>query len=250
MPKIGQWLPVTGFPLEMTRASVATNRRARHFRSRVIKWSRANPRGLPWRDAKRSAYAVLIAELMLRRTRAAQVAPVFRRFIADFPTVRSLASARSDAVNRVVASLGLHWRSSAFIAVARELTARHGGQVPSDHASLLHLPGVGDYVASAVRALAFDLGAILVDTNTVRVAARYFGFHYGPETRRDPSARARIALLHDPRWPRASAQALLDFAASICRARDPRCAVCPVRTMCRYALSARVRSRVDAITDS
>jgi A/G-specific adenine glycosylase len=217
--------------------SAAAGARALTFRRRISKWSKANPRKLPWRTARIGAYRVLIAELMLRRTRAAQVAPVFRQFIAMFPNAATLAAADPALVGEAVASLGLRWRVPSFVGVARQLRDAYGGRVPRDRASLLLLPGVGDYVSSAVRAFAFGLEAVLVDTNTVRVAARYFGFDHGPETRRNANARSFVALLHNPKNTRASAQALLDFAASVCVARRPHCPECPVRTMCMYGRS-------------
>jgi A/G-specific adenine glycosylase len=231
---IGPKVPINVRARSGRLAASAAAANAQVFRDRIAKWSQANPRRLPWRASRIGAYEILIAELMLRRTRVAQVVPVFRQFVLMFPNAATLAAADPRRVGAAVASLGLRWRVPSFVGVARQLRDAYGGRVPRDRDSLLLLPGVGDYVSSAVRAFAFDLEAVLVDTNTVRVAARYFGFDHGPETRRNANARSFVALLHDPKNSRRSAQALLDFAASICVARRPRCPECPVVTICAY----------------
>lgn len=177
---------------------------------------------------------------MLRRTRAEQVAPVFTRFMARFPDARSLSGATEGKVEDIVRPLGLAWRVPAFRLMARALVERHGGNVPADRDQLLALPGVGDYVAAAVLALAFDLPAMLVDTNTVRVAGRYYGFHYHAESRRNRQVRDQVARLFDPTQPRTSARAVLDFASMVCRARLPLCGACPVLEHCAAHRSVEV----------
>jgi A/G-specific adenine glycosylase len=205
-----------------------------YFRRRVVVWATGARRQFPWRET-RDPFLILMAELMLRRTRADQVGPVFIRFRERFPDPASLLLANGDDLNELLRPLGLAWRVPAFQLTARMLLEQFGGVVPRIYTDLCRLPGAGDYVASAVRAFAFNEAAVLVDTNTVRVAGRYFGFDYSPESRRNREVRHQVARLFDAARPRESARDLLDFASLICRARAPRCSECPVSAHCHYA---------------
>ncbi|MDQ2809596.1 MAG: hypothetical protein M3Z04_22205 [Chloroflexota bacterium] len=204
-------------------------------RRTLLAWYPGGARSFPWRGA-RDPYQVLVAELMLRRTQARQVAPVYLHFLQHFPTVRDLDQATADAVSALLYPLGLGWRAANFKALAAVIMARFAGQIPADRTALLSLPGVGPYVADAVRCFAFGVAAPLVDTNTVRVAARYFGFAYTQESRRRPAVIAAVAALVDPADAARSNYALLDFAAIVCQARTPHHAACPLAGECRYYL--------------
>lgn len=212
-----------------------------YFRDRVSTWARAHKRQFPWRDTD-DPFAILIAEIMLRRTRAEQVIPVYQRFRARFPTPSALAGADPEAVAEIVRPLGLTWRVPAFQALGRVLRDAMHGQVPEARSELQEFSGVGDYVAAAVRIFAFNRPDTLVDTNTVRVAGRYFGFAYHPESRRNRLVRMAIDRLHDHAQPRESGEALLDFAALVCQATTPHCEACPVSGRCVYFVSQKVSS--------
>lgn len=216
----------------------AAGRKSALFRKRVMGWASSRQRSVPWREPP-EPYRVLVAELMLRRTRASQVVPIFVRFMKRFRTVRSLAASSEREVSTLLKPLGLRWRSPAFRRLATEVVDKHDGRVPEIESALRALPGVGDYVANAVLAFAFDSPAVLVDTNTVRLAARFFGFSYGPESRRNPAVRAAVAEFFEPDRPRASAVAVLDFASLVCRARLPLCSQCPVVDLCVYGRAER-----------
>lgn len=206
---------------------------ARYFRQQILEWGKSHRREFPWRQTT-DPYAILIAEMMLRRTQARQVAPVYQAFLSRFPTPQALAAAPPQEVEALLRPLGLAWRVPAFQGMARQLVERYDGRVPCDRQALLSLPGVGDYVADAVRCLAFGHPVALVDSNTVRVAGRYFGFPVNAESRRRKAVRQAVARLVDPSAPRESNLALLDFAALVCRARQPRHDRCPVADRCAF----------------
>ena len=202
--------------------------------ARTIAWHRSHARDFPWRRTDQP-FQVLLAELMLRRTQAIQVAPVYERFVARFPDAASLNAASESEVADLLRPLGLTWRVPAFRQLAAVLVERHGGDVPTDRSAMMALPGVGDYVASAVRSVAFSIHDPIYDTNTVRVAGRMFGFPTHAESRRRRPVRAAIDRLFDPAHPRDSALALLDLAALICRPTRPQCEACPLAADCSYA---------------
>jgi A/G-specific adenine glycosylase len=213
---------------------VTTNlRRIRTFRKAVLAWGRRHLREFPWRET-RDPYRILLAEIMLRRTRPAQVLPVYRQFLKAFPSSRSLAAADESHLRGILAPLGLRWRAENVIALSQALK----GAEPSLLATSLvrHLPGVGDYVASAVQVMAFDRPRVMIDANVIRVLGRYWGYRVHAEARREgrfcdlakaclPSRQARLYTL-----------ALLDIGATICLPRRPRCMSCPLQLNCVFAL--------------
>jgi A/G-specific adenine glycosylase len=172
---------------------------------------------------------------MLHQTQAARVVSAFERFVASFPTVRSLASAPRADVVRAWAGLGHNRRAVWLSEAARVIEREHGGSVPSDPRALASLPGVGPYTAAAVASLAFGLPVATVDTNARRVVARV---RLGADA---ADAPARLVLEGADAWldrtdPGAWNQALMDLGREVCRPR-PRCDACPLAPGCRFALS-------------
>jgi A/G-specific adenine glycosylase len=212
--------------------------KARFFRTHLRKWIPGRLRQFPWRRTT-DPYSILMAELMLRRTRAAQVTPVLERFLDRYPDVATLANAEASEVESIVQPLGLRWRVPAFIAVAQRVKAEFVGSVPQERASLLSLHGVGPYVADAVRCFAFGEPVAIVDTNTARVAGRYFGLPVTPESRRNRKVIEAVTMLMDPARPRISNLGMLDFAATVCRATRPDCDACPVAAQCSWYKTQR-----------
>jgi A/G-specific adenine glycosylase len=187
-------------------------------------------RDLPWRSppglAPPDSYRVWLSEVMLQQTTVAAVAPRFERFTARWPTVEALAAAPDEEVLGEWAGLGYYARARNLIACAREVV-RKGG-FPDTEAELRRLPGIGDYTAAAIAAIAFGKRAVVVDSNVERVAARLFAL----------SEPTRIALRHavDSITPDKNAgdfaQAIMDLGATICRPREPNCGVCPLTADC------------------
>lgn len=201
------------------------------LRQKLLTWFDKHGRTFPWRQT-RNPYHVLMAEMMLRRTQARQVVPVFHQFLLLFPDPSTLTTADSSLVERTLYSLGLAWRVPAFQGVAQALVDRFHGQVIADYHELLTLPGVGDYVAAAVCCFAFEQPLILADTNTVRVAGRVFGVPTNAESRRRKSVRALLEYLLDTDHPREFNLGLLDLAALICVPGIPHCDRCPILEYC------------------
>ncbi len=206
---------------------------AEFARRELLRWYDTAARTFPWRN-EIDPYHVLMAEMMLRRTQAKQVIPVYHQFISRYPDVESLDQAPADEVAEILRPLGLGWRVDNFKILARQIVTRHQGRVPRDRQELLALTGVGPYVADAIRSFSFHEPSVIVDTNTVRVAARYFGFDYNPESRRRKAVIQAVSHLITRHEPARSNYALLDFAALVCRARDPLHNTCPLASYCAY----------------
>jgi len=219
----------------MARAAMSDRRleHANNIRESLLSFGRSRSRNFPWRSS-RDPYRVLVAEVLLHRTRAEQVVPLYEAFLKRFPDPEELATAELGEVHHVLRSAGLRWRVDALHAMGRELLARFGGQVPSEREALESLPGVSQYIASAVRCFAFGRAEALLDTNTVRIAGRLFGVPLTDGSRRSKAMRELLRSILDTEHPRDFNFALIDFGALVCRSRDPRCASCPISEYCTF----------------
>ncbi len=211
------------------------------FWTDLHRWGIDNRRVFPWRTST-NPFHVLMAEMMLRRTRADQVVRVYNSFIERYADPRSLADAEPAEVAEVLYSLGLAWRVPAFRQLARILVERYDGEVPASYEALISLPGVGDYVASAVCCFVFEQPVIIADTNTVRVAGRIFDIPTHAESRRRRPVRELLEAILDQKAPATHNYALLDLAALVCTPESPACHLCPVARHCRTG-QVRLASR-------
>jgi len=205
----------------------------RLFRSKIIRWFNKNKRDYPWRETQ-DPFKVLIAEMMLRRTKADQVRAVYDRLFAEYPDVETMAKAGNEELEEILYPLGLKWRNPAFRLVAREVKEKYQCKIPEAREELTTLPGVGEYVAGAVLSIAYGKREWIVDSSIVRLFRRYFGVRTSKEGRRDKHVVEIAKMYVSGKDPRKANLAILDFAALICLPRDPRCTQCPVSATCRY----------------
>ncbi|MEM6280632.1 MAG: hypothetical protein AAF787_00445 [Chloroflexota bacterium] len=203
------------------------------FHQRLLAWFAENQRTYPWRYID-NPFHLLMSELMLRRTRADQVVAVYRNFVAKYPDAVTLASADADTVATDLYSLGLAWRIPAFQQLVHTLVTEFDGIVPDDYKALTSLPGVGDYVASAICSFAFGQPIAVIDTNTVRIIGRLYGIEVHAESRRKKDVRQRIQGVMNPDEPALHNFAMLDLAALVCTPSAPACDACPLQDYCAY----------------
>ena len=206
----------------------------RRFRRRLLDWYRRNGRDLPWRRT-RDPYSILVSEVMLQQTQVDRVLPKYHEWLEKFPTLAALAEAPEAEVTSTWRPLGYNIRPRRLHAIARESVARFGGELPADEETLRSFKGIGAYTAGAVRSFAFGQRAAILDTNVARVLHRVF------VGRGDPKAHAMRRHLWEVsrtvlpmRHVFDFNQALMDFGATHCTARKPRCAPCPMRDQCTY----------------
>lgn len=204
-------------------------------RRHLIRWSDKNLRRYPWRKSAKSHYELIVTEILLQRTRAETVARFHAGFFRRFPTWASLARARERELRHFLKPIGL-WRrrAQALVSLARAVTALHE-RIPQDRETLEHLPGVGQYVANAVRLLCHGKPEPLLDSNMARVLERVFGPRKLADIRYDPYLQRLSRRVVAGRVPRVINWAILDLGALICTPRSPRCAVCPLNQRCRFA---------------
>ena len=210
------------------------------FRRRLLAWYGRHRRDLPWRRTE-DPYHILVSEIMLQQTQVERVVPKYHEFLDRYPTLEALAGAPVDDVRRLWYPLGYNIRPLNLRGIARETMARYGGRLPEDAAALRTMRGIGRYTAGAVLCFAYGRAVPIVDTNVRRVLGRVF-----LGARRLGRLRGQRAI-----WELAGAlvprrrsydynQALMDFGATWCTARAPRCRPCPMRRFCAsYGLDGR-----------
>lgn len=203
------------------------------FRAKLLRWFGKNGRSYPWRDTC-DPFRILIAEMMLRRTKADQVKPVYEQLFLEYPDIESLANAEDEKIKKILYPLGLRWRIPAFGLVAREIKEKYSCKIPETRDELIKLPGVGEYVAGAVLSVGYGKKEWMIDSNIVRVFRRYFGVRTSTEGRRDKHVIEMAKRYITCKDPRRANLAILDFAALICTPRNPVCKKCPLKTRCKY----------------
>ena len=200
------------------------------FRRRLLAWYRQSQRKLPWRGAT-DPYHILVSEIMLQQTRVAVVEDRYRKFIAQFPSVKRLSRAKEETVLAAWSGLGYYRRARALHGAAKEIVRR--GSFPAIASELMELPGVGRYTAAAVASIAFGEPVAVVDGNVKRVLERVVN-------RKSRLARPipeehywHVAgQLLDKRRPGDFNQAMMELGALVCLPAQPLCHACPIAGLC------------------
>ncbi len=201
---------------------------------RLLAWYDRHRRRLPWRALPGETvdpYRVWLSEIMLQQTTVATVGPYFQAFLTRWPRVEDLAAAPLDDVLAAWAGLGYYARARNLHKCAQAVVDLHGGRFPETVEGLKTLPGIGDYTAAAVAAIAFDRRATVLDGNVERVVARLRSVE-------DPLPGSKSVLrgLADEITPDLRpgdyAQAIMDLGATVCTPRNPKCLTCPWSDAC------------------
>lgn len=217
----------------MSAGTLPTPTQRRTFRRRLLAWYDVHGRDLPWRNTD-DPYHILVSEMMLQQTQVDRVLPKYHEWLRKYPSLVALSRAEITEVTETWRPLGYNIRPRRLHAIACESVTRFGGELPSDEETLLSFKGIGAYTAGAIRSFAFRQRAAILDTNVARVLFRVF------IGKGDPKAHAMKKRL----WAMSEAlvpvkrvfdfnQALMDFGATLCTARKPKCLVCPMAKGCK-----------------
>jgi len=218
----------------MPRKSIPHPPLVRSFTRKLLAWYTRSARDLPWRRT-RDPYRVLVSEVMLQQTQVSRVEQYYPRFLARFPDLATLASARPRAVREAWDGLGYYARARNLHAAARHVARRHDGALPDEPQDLVALPGIGRYTAGAVASFAYEKPVPAVDTNVNRVLRRVF-WSQATGNRQRANAVWNLAAQLVPRNGKRAwkfNQAVMELGALVCVARKPKCPECPVRTECK-----------------
>ena len=205
----------------------------RRFRNRLLTWYRRHGRDLPWRKTD-DPYHILVSEIMLQQTQVDRVLPKYAEWLEKYPTFQALAAAPEQDVTKTWYPLGYNIRPKRLQSIAREAVERYGGRLPADEETLLSFKGIGAYTAGAIRSFAFRERAAILDTNVARVLFRIV---VGDGDLTSHAMKQHLWKVSETLVPKRDVfdfnQALMDFGAMMCPARNPKCLVCPMSKSCR-----------------
>lgn len=207
-------------------------RQVDRLRSKLVSWSSPRPPRLPWHYCA-DPYRVLVAEVLLRRSRGAR--RVYDAIVSEYPTPAAMAAASIEDVRRLIRPLGLLGRAETLRNAARRAVEEHGGLVPPDPDELRAWKGIGEYTANAVACLAFDAPCPMVDDAVGRLVRRFLGVNERGPAHLDRGLWAWVRSIMPRGGSRELNLALLHVSKEVCRPRRPRCDVCPLREECASA---------------
>jgi A/G-specific adenine glycosylase len=201
----------------------------------LLDWSKNNTRDFPWRKTK-DPYKILVAEIMLQRTKAEQVVPVYEKFITKYTNIRSICKASVSDITKAIASLGLEKRAQGMKKLAEQMANKYGFEIPKTEDELLKIHWVGKYIANAILCHAYGADVPTVDVNFARVLVRVFSL----ESKGSPQKDKRIWDFAKNLMALAKGKggtlnlAILDLASNICTSRKQKHELCPLNTICDY----------------
>ena len=203
--------------------------------NKILNWYDINKRSLPWRkktSSKKRQYYTLVSEFMLQQTQVVTVIPYFNRFIKNIPDLETLASFENRKLIKLWEGLGYYSRIRNLKKTAQVIIKDFNKKLPNNFLDLKSLPGIGDYTASAISAIAFNKPFIPLDGNVERVLKRYLYLKKENQIQKDNLIKSKkvLGISH-----RSSdyAQALMELGALICRPNNPLCEKCPISKNCK-----------------
>lgn len=213
---------------------IPSSRQAGSFRKRLLAWSKKRGRSYHWRHPGTALYEQVISELLLQRTRADAVAAHLSAFLSVAPGWNELAGIPEDDLARVLRPLGLWQKRASSLRRLAAAVNSAGGVLPVTRAELERLPGVGQYMASAILVIQGIRHAPYLDVNMARVLERHFGPRRLADIRYDPELQRIAHRLTNSRQCKLVNWAILDLAALVCRVGKPNCSACPLKRSCDY----------------
>ena len=203
-----------------------------NFSDKIAIWYHENKRDLPWRKTK-DPYVIWLSEVILQQTRIEQGTSYFLSFTKAFPTVFDLAHASEEAVLNLWQGLGYYSRARNLHYTAKHIVSQYNGIFPDNYKELLQLKGVGDYTASAIASICFNEATAVVDGNVYRVLSRLFGIETPINTTDGiKQFKALAQKLIDKNNPGTHNQAVMEFGATHCKPKNPKCSSCIFNRAC------------------
>lgn len=206
------------------------------FQERLLAWFQVNQRSFPWRKATLTPYQIVISEVLLQRTKAETVAKFYDSFLLAYPNWSDLANSLLENLQDFLKPVGLYRQRAKRIKSLAAYMVENDGVFPTDRVALEEVPFMGQYIANAVELFIHNKNSPLLDVNMARVLERYFGprkmadIRYDPYLQKLASSVARHSSSKEINW------AILDFAAKICRAKNPLCNICPLQAECTTSI--------------
>ena len=202
---------------------------------KILNWYDLNKRTLPWRknvSQSKKHYYTLVSEFMLQQTQVVTVIPYFNRFINKIPNLKKLSTIQDRELIKLWEGLGYYSRVRNLKKTAKIIISKYHGEIPNNYEDLISLPGIGNYTANAILAIAFNKSYIPLDGNIERVLKRYLYLKKDKEIQKDNLIEKKSIFGISSR---ASdyAQALMELGAMICKPKNPECSKCPISKNCK-----------------
>ena len=202
---------------------------------KILKWYDLNKRSLPWRknvSFQKRQYYTLVSEFMLQQTQVATVIPYFNRFVKNIPNLETLAKVQNRKLIKLWEGLGYYSRVRNLKKTAQIVIKNFKGKIPENYEDLKSLPGIGNYTASAILAIAFNKPYIPLDGNIERVLKRYLFLKKEKEIHKENLIQKKYIFGTSSRSSD-YAQALMELGALICKPNNPSCTQCPISMKCK-----------------
>jgi len=202
---------------------------------KILKWYDLNKRSLPWRknvSLQKKQYHTLVSEFMLQQTQVATVIPYFKRFVKDIPDLKSLAKTQNKKLIKLWEGLGYYSRVRNLKKTSQIILNIYKGKIPNNFEKLKSLPGIGNYTASAILAIAFNKPFIPLDGNIERVLKRYLYLKKNNEIQKE-YLQEKKSIFGTSKRSSDFAQALMELGALICKPTNPLCDQCPISRKCK-----------------
>lgn len=211
-----------------------SNRNINELRELLLAWYEGSGREFRWREKGLSHYELVIAEVLLQRTKAETVSKFYNNFVNKYPDWNSIALSDNEDIESFLKPVGLYrQRASRLKNLAIEMVKRNG-IFPNDREDLESIPFLGQYIVNAIELVIFEKPSPLIDVNMARVLERYFGERNLADIRYDPYLQNLARRLVSSSIPKDINWAVLDFAALVCKARNPLCETCILNKKCNY----------------
>lgn len=203
-----------------------------NFTYQLLQWYAIHQRNLPWRSVE-NPYFIWLSEVILQQTRVEQGMAYYLAFCEKFPTVKVLAKASEDEVLKTWQGLGYYSRARNLHATAKVIAKERNGFFPSNYLDLLSLKGIGPYTAAAIASFAFGEKRAVVDGNVMRVLSRVYGLNDAIDSTLGKKSIETLANeLIPENDPATFNQAIMDFGATWCTPKNPKCSACPFELTC------------------
>ena len=220
---------------------------------KILNWYDNNKRILPWRkkcSQKKREYFTLVSEFMLQQTQVTTVIPYFNNFIADIPNLNSLARINEKKLLKHWEGLGYYLRAKNLKKTAKIVVSKYKTKLPNTLDELKKLPGIGEYTARAILAIAFNKPYIPLDGNIERVIKRLLNLKSETEISKENLIKKKKILGTSDR-PGDYAQALMELGALICKPKKPLCEKCPLTKKCKsykkqdFEIAVKSKKKID-----
>lgn len=180
---------------------------------------------------KANPWESLLFTLLSARTRDVQTEIAFRKLLRRYPSVKSLAEARVEDVERILQTIGMYRnKARSVIGLAQRVRKEHGGRVPNTIDALVGLPGVGRKTANCVMVYAFGEPAVCVDTHVHRICNRLGWVRTKDAAKTEEALRASLPKSH---WMDVN-RVMVQFGRAVCAPITPKCWLCPVKKHCAF----------------